>query len=99
LDDLKEARRYWKLKEEAQDRTLWRTQFGRGYGPVTRHDGGGYEDCYFLVCYAIYFDGILPVFQINTLPLSSVCRSILQLYRYVAFGCWYLSTNLQDVIT
>jgi hypothetical protein len=32
LDDLKEARRYWKLKEEAQDRTLWRTQFGRGYG-------------------------------------------------------------------
>jgi hypothetical protein len=27
LDDLKEARRDWKLKEEAQDRTLWRTQF------------------------------------------------------------------------
>jgi hypothetical protein len=24
------------LKEEAQDRTLWRTQFGRGYGPVAR---------------------------------------------------------------
>jgi hypothetical protein len=36
LDDLKEARRYWKLKEEAQDSTLWRTQFGRGYGPVAR---------------------------------------------------------------
>jgi hypothetical protein len=36
LNDLKEARRYWKLKEEAQDRTLWRTQFRRGYGPVTR---------------------------------------------------------------
>jgi hypothetical protein len=35
LDDLKEARRYWQL-EEAQDRTLWRTQFGRGYGPVAR---------------------------------------------------------------
>jgi hypothetical protein len=32
LGDRKEARRYWKLKEEAQDRTLWRTQFGRGYG-------------------------------------------------------------------
>jgi hypothetical protein len=31
LDDLKETRSYWKLKEEAQDRTLWRTQFGRGY--------------------------------------------------------------------
>jgi hypothetical protein len=31
LDDLKKKRRYWKLKEEAQDRTLWRTQFGSGY--------------------------------------------------------------------
>jgi hypothetical protein len=43
LDDLKEARRYWKLKEQAEDRTLWRTQFGRCYGPVTR------QDCY-LIC-------------------------------------------------
>jgi hypothetical protein len=24
------------LKEEPQDRTLWRTQFGRGYRPVAR---------------------------------------------------------------
>jgi hypothetical protein len=31
LDDLKKARRYWKLKEEAQDRTLWGTQFPRAY--------------------------------------------------------------------
>jgi hypothetical protein len=36
LDDLKEKRRYWKLKEEAHDRTLWSTRFGRGYGPVVR---------------------------------------------------------------
>jgi hypothetical protein len=36
LDDLKEKRRYWKLKEEAVDRTLWRTRFGRGYGAVVR---------------------------------------------------------------
>jgi hypothetical protein len=36
LDDLKEKRRYWKLKEEALDHTLWRTRFGRGYGPVVR---------------------------------------------------------------
>jgi hypothetical protein len=33
LDDLKEKRRYWKLKEEALDRTVWRTRFVRGYGP------------------------------------------------------------------
>jgi hypothetical protein len=31
LDGLKEKGRYWKLKEEALDRTLWRTRFGRGY--------------------------------------------------------------------
>jgi hypothetical protein len=36
LDDLKEVRRYWNLKEEAQDRTPWRTQFGRCYGPDAR---------------------------------------------------------------
>jgi hypothetical protein len=36
LDDLMEARRYWKLKGKAQDRTLWRTQLGRSYGPVAR---------------------------------------------------------------
>jgi hypothetical protein len=36
LDDFKEKRRYWKLKEEALDRTLWRARFGRGYGPVVK---------------------------------------------------------------
>jgi hypothetical protein len=36
LDDLKEMRRYWKLKEEKLDLTLWRTRFGRGYGHVVR---------------------------------------------------------------
>jgi hypothetical protein len=34
LDDLKETRGYWKVKEEALDRTGCRTRFGRGYGPV-----------------------------------------------------------------
>jgi hypothetical protein len=36
LDELKEKRRYWKFKEEALDRTLWRSPFGRGYGRVVR---------------------------------------------------------------
>jgi hypothetical protein len=34
LDDLKEMREYWILKQEALDRTLWKTHFERGYGPV-----------------------------------------------------------------
>jgi hypothetical protein len=29
LDDLKETRQYWKLKEEAPDHPLWRTCFGK----------------------------------------------------------------------
>jgi hypothetical protein len=36
LHDLNEKRNYWKLKEEALDRTLWRTRFGRGYGHIVR---------------------------------------------------------------
>jgi hypothetical protein len=36
LDDLKERRGYSYLKEEAQDRTMWRARFGRGFGPVAR---------------------------------------------------------------
>ena len=36
LDDIKEKIRYWKLKEEPLNCTLYRTHFGRGYGPVIR---------------------------------------------------------------
>ena len=36
LDDLKETERYWKLKEKTLDRTLWRTRFEWGYGPVLK---------------------------------------------------------------
>jgi hypothetical protein len=34
LDDLKDRRGYYQLKEEALDRTMWRDRFGRGFGPV-----------------------------------------------------------------
>jgi hypothetical protein len=36
LNYFKETRREEKLKEAALDRTVWRTRFGRGYGPVVR---------------------------------------------------------------
>jgi hypothetical protein len=36
LDDLKEMRGYWKLKEEALHYNVLRTGFGRGYGPFLR---------------------------------------------------------------
>ena len=34
LDDLKDRRGYYQLKEEALERTMWRYRFGRGFGPV-----------------------------------------------------------------
>ena len=36
LDDLKERRGYFHLKEEALDRTIWTARFGRGFGSVVR---------------------------------------------------------------
>ena len=36
LDDLKERRGYFHLKEEALDRTMWRARFGRGFGPFVK---------------------------------------------------------------
>jgi hypothetical protein len=36
LDDRKERREYSHLKEEALNRTIWRTRFERGFGPVVR---------------------------------------------------------------
>jgi len=39
LHDLKERRRYWKLRKEALDRSLCRTRFGAGHGPVVSFSG------------------------------------------------------------
>jgi len=38
LDDLKEKKSYWRLKEEALDRTQRRTRFGSGYELVVRQE-------------------------------------------------------------
>jgi hypothetical protein len=40
LDNLKEKIIYWKLKEEALDRTPRRTCFGKGYGLAVRQTTG-----------------------------------------------------------
>ena len=36
LDDVREGRGYFHLKEEALDRPMWIARFGRGFGPVVR---------------------------------------------------------------
>jgi hypothetical protein len=38
LNDLKDRRGYFHLKEEALDRTMYRNHFGRGFGPVVRQN-------------------------------------------------------------
>jgi len=38
LYGFKETRGTRKMKEEATARALWRTHFGRGYGPVVRQN-------------------------------------------------------------
>jgi hypothetical protein len=35
-DNVRESIRYRKLKEAALDRSVWRTRFGKGCGPVVR---------------------------------------------------------------
>jgi hypothetical protein len=45
LDDVKEMTGYCKLKQEALDRTVRRTRFGRGCGPVVRLQNNGMH-CY-----------------------------------------------------
>jgi hypothetical protein len=40
LDDIKGKREYCKGKEEALDRTMWKTRFGRDYGPLVRRMRG-----------------------------------------------------------
>jgi hypothetical protein len=37
-DDLTGKKRYMNLNEKALELTLWRTGFGRGYGPVVRQN-------------------------------------------------------------
>jgi hypothetical protein len=44
LDNLKERRGHWKLKEEALDRSLQRPRFGRVHEPVRKTDYGMNEN-------------------------------------------------------
>ena len=45
LDDLKDRRRYYHLKEEVLDRSMWKDRFGRGFEPVVRQTTGWWWWC------------------------------------------------------
>jgi len=40
LDRVNKENGYWNVKEEALDRSAWRTLYGRGYGSVVRNAVG-----------------------------------------------------------
>jgi hypothetical protein len=46
LDDLKDRRGYFHLKEEVLDRTMWKNCFVRGFGPVVRQNTDSTSDCW-----------------------------------------------------
>jgi hypothetical protein len=54
LDDLKERRGYSHLKEEALDRIMWRTHFGRGFRPVLKQTTK-WIYTYISICSAFFF--------------------------------------------
>jgi hypothetical protein len=54
LDNFKTTTGYWKLKQEALDRTLWRTRFASGYGPVVRQTKKLINIIYILHTYILY---------------------------------------------
>ena len=62
MDELKERRGYWKLKEKALDRTLWQTCFERGYGSVVSQSTEWLKQMYKKVTYT---EGVLWT-QIST---------------------------------
>jgi len=46
LDDLKETKGYWTVKEEALDCSLWRTGFGRGCGRLSDRQRSDDDESY-----------------------------------------------------
>ena len=65
-------REYWKLKEKALDRTLWRTRFGRGYGPVIRQIAERMINIDFYVLNQLLFYAKVKAFHTSNCILSSL---------------------------
>jgi hypothetical protein len=65
LDDLKEKRGYWKLKEEAIDHTTWRIRFGRGYGLVVRQTAAWMSCCILRASYETLYVARLGIINVT----------------------------------
>jgi hypothetical protein len=62
LDYCKETRGYWKLKENALDRTLWKARFGRNLGEAIEKNYIKISTCKCLVMLIVsYVAGLQPL--------------------------------------
>ena len=68
LDALKEKRKYWKLKEEALDRTMWRIRFEEGYGLIVRQQQ---NEVTLFVCLFLVED--IPLYLKYSDKISCIC--------------------------
>jgi hypothetical protein len=92
LNDFKEARGHYKLKEEALDRTLRRIGFGRGCGPVVRQTTywmNGWMDVRHSSLWCQYFIHLRSVFSYKIAFMNGEFGSLWK-------GLWlFLGTPLQ----
>ena len=74
MDDVKETRGYWKLKEAALDCTVCRTGFGRGLGPVIIQTVGWMKLILLLI---FFFNGSHPVvFNLIEAYIPSITQQV-----------------------
>ena len=90
LDDFKDARRYWKLKEKALDRTVWRTGFGRGYGLAYRN-----PDCVVMILDNLFL--ITKHFSPNVNSLGQD-KEVQKVYIYINKLMYYFIENTASLL-
>jgi hypothetical protein len=72
-DDLKESRGYYHLKEEALDRTTWRSRFVRGFGPVVRQTTKLIKDLMLIALNRTELSGSQLTANLNSGDCSAAC--------------------------
>jgi hypothetical protein len=102
MNDIKEERGYWKLKEESLDCTVWRTCFRRGCGPVKRllnewitcGSSVIYVCVIMKILLQIYL--ILDAFHILCSDIQSVIVQMCLLYwtELIPFSTWVLQLSV-----
>jgi hypothetical protein len=92
LDDLKERRGCYYLKEETMDRTMWTARFGRGFGPVVRQTAKWNEWLYYRL---FLFTYVSPVVLVTCLLLSHNSSTFINLVSIFYETCdWMLVINV-----